>query len=411
MLACAFSFVFALFQVLEYGGLLSVSEQNASPVFLQILYWLQLLFGAGVLVFSIVTYVAIYTQHVRLMSGGCSMPRLFSRVLRYGMWLSLFAFFFVWFRSDEACDVVKRQGTKQIAAEACSCLQEERGTDMLPLEQSMCRPKSYHVCESPLADTIVHNPVEDCGDIVIDTVDHINKCRWCGLSMDGDVDMNGIIDHVPCTPQECTSMGCQYETKTCPPRVEDFDDEIDEVYEALRANCAGDTDATSTLLTGQQTDECRYDDNGRLTSLNLTASFDQPQSLVDYYLDTGVLRLTSGTDAGLEWALERGGWAIGNMTAVGLNSSAIAQGDCHVAVKQSQREVAILEHECWVIITTGNVMLNLLTTLISYHFSRVFYSLHLNDCAMSRGNTGHVRMDESGGLGGGGQGPPLHSRP
>ena len=80
MLACWFSFVFAVYQIVTYGVLLSVSEREAPPMFLQLLYWLQLLFGAGLLVLSFVTYVAIKTQHVRLMSGGRSMPLLFSRL-------------------------------------------------------------------------------------------------------------------------------------------------------------------------------------------------------------------------------------------------------------------------------------------------------------------------------------------
>ena len=109
MLACGFSFIFALFQVLEYGVLLSVAEENAPPVFLQVLYWLQLLFGVGVLFLSIATYVALYSHRVRCLCGGCSLPLLFSRLLRYGMWLSVFAFFFVWFRSDRACGAIKRE--------------------------------------------------------------------------------------------------------------------------------------------------------------------------------------------------------------------------------------------------------------------------------------------------------------
>ena len=395
MLACAFSFVFALFfQVLEYGALLSVSEETAPPVFLQMLYWLQLLFGVGVLALSITTYVALYTQHVRLMSGGCSMPLLFSRLLRYGMWLSLFAFFFVWFRSKEACGVIKQQGSQQLAVAGCRCMKEQGVARDVDLD--WCKPKDYHICESPLVDTLPSLDVDSLSEDARRAIlQQINTCRWCGLDLDGDLDGDHVIDHVPCTPEQCTYMHCRYETKSCPAKQADFEDEVNELEEAGRALDGGLHFAMRHFATGQQVDECHYDDEGRLTSLNITARAEQPQSAVDYYLETGILRLTHETDSGLDWVLERGGSVFGNITEInaGLNSSA-TQGNCAMDVRQVQLEAEILEHECWVIITAGNVMLNLLTAVISYHFSRVFYSLYLNDCAPSRGDTGHVRMDD-----------------
>ena len=406
MLACVFSFFFALFfQVLHYGALLSVSEETAPPVFLQMLYWLQLLFGVGVLALSITTYVALYTQHARLMSGGCSMPLLFSRLLRYGMWLSLFAFFFVWFRSNEACGVIEKQGSQQLAVAGCRCMKEQGVARDVDLD--WCKPKDYHICESPLVDTLPSLERDSLSeDARRELLHQINMCRWCGLNLDGDLDGDHVIDHVPCTPNECTDMNCRYETKTCPAKQTDFDDEIDELEEAERAFGVGLNIAMRRFASGQQVDECHYDEEGRLTSLNITARIEQqPQSAVDYYIDTGVLRLTHGADSGLDWALERGGSVFGNISDInaGLNSSA-TQGDCAMDVRQVQLEADILEHECWVIITTGNVMLNLLTAVMSYHYSRVFYSLYVNDCAPSRGDTGHVRMDDvpGGSLGGDG---------
>jgi hypothetical protein len=415
MLACGFSFIFALFQVLEYGALLSVAEENAPPVFLQVLYWLQLLFGVGVLFLSIATYVALYSQHVRCLSGGCSLPLLFSRLLRYGMWLSFFAFFFVWFRSDRACGAIRREGTMQQVAELCRCVKETEGQAVerelrsaerfLPVDS--CKPKNYHVCESPLVDMYPTVTVLTSSGLTnteqSEIWSRINDCRWCGLNLDGDEDGDGVIDNTPCTPDECKSLNCRYETKTCPPRRENFEDDMAIV-----------SPVPPNFQSGQEIDECHYDDEGRLTSLNMTAPIEHPDTLVDHYLDTGVLRLTHGTDSGLDYVLERGGLVFANISGinVGLNSSATT-GNCSMGVQRTRREAEMLVHECWVIITTGNVMLALLTATISYHYSRVFYSVHLSDCATSRGDTGHVRMDDdSGGMSsGGGGGPPLHARP
>jgi hypothetical protein len=326
MLACWFSFVFAVYQIVTYGVLLSVSEREAPPMFLQLLYWLQLLFGAGLLVLSFVTYVAIKTQHVRLMSGGRSMPLLFSRLLRFGLWLSLFAFFFVWFRSNEACGVIERQGQSRLMADSCRCIKEEtdatgRGPPSIISGQQldqMCKPKDYHICESPLVDQYSGDEWETAPPEVIG---NINKCRWCGLDLDGDVDADGVLDHRPCTPQECVREGCRYEKKTCPSRAQDFQDEIDEQEELARIVQGGgdnpDRDHLSFfMIRTQATDECHYDEEGRLISLNITAGFEGPHSQVDEYLDTGVLRLVHGTDDGLEWALERGGWEFENLTSV-----------------------------------------------------------------------------------------------
>lgn len=420
MLACCFSFIFALFQVLEYGALLSVAEENAPPIFLQILYWLQLLFGVGVLFVSIATYVALHSQHVRCLSGSCSLPLLFSRLLRYGMWLSFFAFFFVWFRSDRACGAVEREATVQQAAALCRCIQE---TDAEPfLSPDSCKAKSYHVCESRLVDTYpTAAALASSGLTEIEKQQmwhQINDCRWCGLNLDGDENGDGVVDHSPCTPDECRSMDCRYETKVCPLRREEFEDDMDNSGEAVRA-VRFSSDYSSVALnfqaqSGPGIDECHYDNEGRLTSLNMTAPIEHPQSLVDYYLDTGVLRLTHGTDMGLDYVLERGGLVFANATGIhaGLNSSATL-GNCSMDVKRTQREADMLVHECWVIITTGNVMLALLTAIISYHYSRVFYSVHISDYAKSRGDTGHVRMDDDhGGMSGArGGGPPLHARP
>lgn len=310
MLACAVSFIFAIFQVVEYGALLSVSEDKTPPVFLQLLYWLQLLFGVGTLLLSILTYVAIYTQHVRLMSGGCSMPLLFSRLLRYGLWLSLFAFFFVWFRSDVTCGILRTEGEEKIIVEACRCMKEGELESSAGNLDDFCKPKSYHVCESPLVDEIRSYEL-DSGTLSAEVVSQIHSCRWCGLNLDGDVDGDNVVDHAPCTPEDCLSKNCRYETKTCPSREEDFEDEMNEYVEAERALREGvDADlATFVFLQGpaQGIDECRYDDDGRLTSLNFTARFDRPDAQVDHYIDTGVLRLTHETDNGLEWVLQRGG--------------------------------------------------------------------------------------------------------
>ena len=417
LLACGFSFFFALFLIIEYGGLLSHSADHAPPLFLQALYWLQLFLGVGMLIFSIVTYVAIKTQHSLLMSMKCSMPLLFSKLLRFGFWLSLFAFFFIWFRSNEACGVIRRQNAEALLAEQCRCIKEiedDADTDGPTASGFMgrdngfagvaqvCQPKQYHICESDMVQIITEYPKF----VTPAAIAQINTCRWCGLDLDGDFNADGVYDHKPCTPAECVASHCSYETKTCPSEAAEFRETIEAQQElsrvlSLNSNASF---AAMILISGQGVDECRYDASGRLVSLNI--SHMGPHSQVDELLASGVLRMTYSTDLGLDWALERGGWELGNVSeqvAKDMNSTGVVAGDCYMGHKVHEREVEVLTNECWIIITAGNATLALFTALITYHYSRVFHSVHLTECAPSEG--GHVRMgDDEGSLGGGGGG-------
>ena len=69
LMACGVAFALSLGHTIEFGSLLSHSEDEAPPAFLKFLYFVQLLAMLAVMLGSIVTLASVYTQHAQLRSA------------------------------------------------------------------------------------------------------------------------------------------------------------------------------------------------------------------------------------------------------------------------------------------------------------------------------------------------------
>lgn len=377
LMACGVAFALSLGHTIEFGSLLSHSEDEAPPAFLKFLYFVQLLAMLAVMLGSIVTFASVYTQHAQLRSA----PLLFSKLLRYSFWLFFFSFFFMWFRSNETCKDVAVDAQGEALASACRCLKEQSlgagdapGAVFSVVDSKLCAAKQYHTCDLP------ELPPARSQEETRLRITQMNDCRWCGLNLDGDVTGDGVIDSTPCTPDECLDLGCAYETHLCPAAEEDFIHSLDLQAAAASALLAGNESTALRLrhyfqIEIEGFDECVYDEEGRLLSLNITAS--GPHSAVDDYLSQGVFTLTEQVDEQVEQSGMRGGWSVDSDLAAAANSS-VGLGECYVETIQMSSEARRFEKECYAVIWGINIFVNFVTMLLCFHYARVFYSLYLD---------------------------------